>query len=124
MARRTSTPEASIVASFRQRLYYAAPNCSVVGVPNAAKRSMWAAQQAKREGMATGFPDVLVLGPGRLIAAIEFKTAAGRLSDNQAEWLDRLERWGFPATVARSADEAMAFLRENGFPIREVRDAA
>jgi len=111
--------EIEIVQSFRERMFYAAPTVSVVAVPNAAKRSQWAARQAKKEGLATGFPDVLVLGPGALIAMIEFKREGAKPSDNQAEWLERLDRWGFPVTVARSADEAMAFLRGAGFPIME-----
>lgn len=124
MAKPPRAYEIEIVQAFKQRLYYAAPECSVVAVPNAAKRSMWAARQVKKEGLASGFPDVLVLGPGRLIAMVEFKRPGGTVSPNQADWLARLHRWGFPATVARSADEAIEFLRGQGFPIRERVHAA
>jgi hypothetical protein len=87
-----------------------------VAVPNAAKRSQWAAQRAKREGMATGFPDILCFWKGPGVAAIEFKTATGKLSENQVEWLDRLEDIGIPVTVSRDADHAVEFLRQCGAP--------
>jgi hypothetical protein len=92
------------------------PAVSVIAIPNAAKRTPWAAQRAKREGLATGFPDVLCFWKGPGIAAIEFKAAKGRLSESQAEWLDRLVDLGIPATVSRDADHAIEFLRSAGAP--------
>lgn len=111
--------ELEIQQTFRKRLYYAAPAVRVVAVPNAGRRTQWEARRAKQEGMAPGFPDVMVIGPDGLVAFIEFKAAKGRISETQREWIDLLCRYTFPATVARSADEAIAFLREHGFPIRE-----
>jgi hypothetical protein len=111
--------EIDIQAGFRARLRYVAPAVSVVAIPNAAKRSQWAAMQAKREGMATGFPDVMCLWPGGGICFVEFKTAKGRTSENQAEWHERLDRWGHRVTVARSIDEAVEFLRLCGAPVME-----
>jgi hypothetical protein len=92
------------------------PGVSIVAVPNAAKRSQWAAQRAKREGMAAGFPDILCFWKGPGVAAIEFKAHAGKLSANQIEWLDRLTEMGIPATVSRDADHAVEFLRQAGAP--------
>jgi hypothetical protein len=89
---------------------------SLVAVPNAAKRSQWAAQRAKREGLATGFPDMMALAPGGKAAFLEFKAPKGVLSDNQGDWLDRLHGMGFPCGVFRDADAAVEFLRSNGFP--------
>jgi hypothetical protein len=93
-----------------------APGVSIVAVPNAAKRTQWAAQRAKREGMAAGFPDILCFWKGPGVAAIEFKAHAGKLSANQIEWLDRLTEIGIPATVSRDADHAVEFLRQAGAP--------
>jgi hypothetical protein len=104
----------------RKWLYYAAPEIKLVAVPNAARRTLWEIRQAKKEGLATGFPDMLVMAPGGLIAFIELKrTRGGDVSDNQAEWIERLNRYGFRAAVCRGADEAVAFLRDCGFAIRE-----
>ena len=111
--------EIDIQAAFRKRLYYGAPTVKVVAIPNAGRRTRWEAAQAKKEGLASGFPDVMCFAPGGLVAYIEFKTSKGRISANQHEWLDLLARYGFNACVARSAHQAVRFLRDCGFPIRE-----
>lgn len=111
--------EFEIQSGFRNRLRYVAPQVSMVAIPNAAKRTVWAARQAKLEGLATGFPDCMCLAPGGLVAFLEFKAAKGRLTDNQAEWIERLDRWGFPVAVVRSVEAALDVLRGAGFPIME-----
>ena len=108
-------PELRIQSGFRAQLRYVAPAVSVVAIPNAAKRGPAAVRQAKREGMAAGFPDVIALWSGGS-CFIEFKRPGGVLSENQAEWLERLNRWGHPAKVCTSVDEALAFLRACGAP--------
>lgn len=108
--------EIAIVTLFRSRCRILCPAVSIVAVPNAAKRTQWAAQRAKREGMATGFPDILCFWKGPGIAAIEFKTAKGKLSVSQEEWLDKLTEIGIPCTVSRDADHAVEFLRSAGAP--------
>jgi hypothetical protein len=110
-----ASSEIEIVTLFRSRCRIMCPRVSIVAIPNAAKRTQWAAQRAKREGMAAGFPDIVALAPG-LVAFLEFKTAKGKLSDNQAEWLDRLHEMGFPCGVFRDADAAVEFLRAHRFP--------
>lgn len=115
----TKVREIDIQQSFRKRCYYAAPSVHVVAVPNAARRTMWEARQAKKEGMAAGFPDVMCIWPGGGICFVEFKTPKGRVSENQAEWLLRLNQYGHQSAVCRSADEAMAFLRACGAPVME-----
>jgi len=115
----TAVLEIDIQASFRKRLYYACPEAFAVAIPNAARRTRWEAGRAKKEGMAAGVPDMVVIAPGGLVAWIEFKTAKGNLSAAQHEWILRLEDYGFPVAVCRSADAAMDFLRGHGFPIRE-----
>jgi hypothetical protein len=105
--------------ALRKRLYYSAPSVMVVAVPNAARRTVWEARRAKQEGLAAGFPDLVCLWPGG-IAFVEMKRVkGGTVSDNQAEWIERLQGFGFPAAVCRGADAAMAFLRDAGAPIRE-----
>lgn len=111
--------EIDIQQAFRKRLYYACPEARAVAVPNAARRTRWEAARAKKEGMAPGFPDIQVMGPGARIALIEFKTAKGRVSETQGEWHAWLDANGFPVAVCRSADAAMDFLRSLGWPLRE-----
>lgn len=112
----TERSEIAIQTLFRSRARMLCPEVAIIAIPNAAKRTQWAAQRAKREGLATGFPDVLCFWKGPGIAAIEFKAAKGRLSDNQAEWLDRLTALGIHATVSRDPDHALDFLRSAGAP--------
>ncbi len=108
--------ELVIQTRFRSRVRIQCPAVVVVAVPNAGTRGAAAARQAKREGLSAGFPDVICFWAGRGIAAIEFKSANGPISENQQEWLDRLTSMGFPATVARDPDQALAFLRQSGAP--------
>ena len=108
--------ELQIQTLFRSRCRIQCPAVAVIAIPNAAKRGQKAMNQARREGAAWGFPDVLCLWKGPGIAAIEFKAADGKLSDNQAEWLDRLAEIGIPATVSRDPDHALQFLRTCGAP--------
>jgi hypothetical protein len=112
--------ELQIQVGFRNRLRYVAPAVSCVAIPNAAKRSQWAAHQAKKEGLATGFPDVMCIWDGGGICFIEFKTIKGRLSEQQGEWLVRLRERGHRVTVARSVDAAVEFLRECGAPMMDA----
>jgi hypothetical protein len=107
--------ELAIQTLFRSRARIQCPAVSIVAVPNAAKRGPAAVRQALREGMAAGFPDVMALAPGK-VAFLEFKAKSGRLSANQAEWIQRLRRMGFPSGVFDEPDEAIAFLRWWGFP--------
>lgn len=111
--------EIDIQAGFKSRLRYVAPAVSLVAIPNAGKRSQWAAMQVKKEGMATGFPDCMCIWEGGGVCFIEFKTPKGRLSDNQAEWIERLGARGHKVAVVRSIDEALAFLRDCGAPVME-----
>lgn len=111
--------EIDIQQTFRKRLYYTAPRVRIVAVPNAGKRSQWAAAQANREGLAKGFPDLIALAPGGLVAFIEVKTAKGRASGSQVEWGEWLNSAGFPYALIRDADSGVEFLRRHGFPIME-----
>lgn len=111
----TGPSEIAIQTLFRSRARMQCPAVRIVAIPNAAKRGQKAMNQARREGAAWGFPDVMCLAAGR-VAFVEFKAAKGKLSDNQADWLDWLSAGGFPATVACDPDAALQFLRRHGFP--------
>lgn len=112
--------EIEIVTLFRARCKIQCPGVALVAVPNAAKRGQWAINQAMREGMAIGFPDMICLFDGGRAAFIEWKAWGGKASANQLDWIERLKRKGFPAIIARSADEGLDFLRSIGAPFLEV----
>ena len=108
--------ELAIQTLFRSRARMQCPAVRIVAIPNAGKRGPKAMNQARREGAAWGFPDVLCFWKGPGVAAIEFKASDGRVSEAQAEWLERLNDMGVPATVSRDPDHALAFLRDAGAP--------
>lgn len=109
--------ELAIQTLFRSRLRMRAPRVVCVAIPNAGQRGQKALNQARREGAAWGFPDVLCFWPGGGVAAIEFKAAKGVVDDNQAEWNERLNALGTPATISRDPDEALAWLAGLGAPV-------
>lgn len=110
--------ELSIQVRLRNRLKLVAPKVRLVATPNAGKRTAWAAQKAKREGMSPGFPDANILWPGA-IAFIEIKPRTGTLSPDQIDWLNWLFKAGFPCGCFRSVDRMINFLRDAGAPIME-----
>jgi hypothetical protein len=91
-------------------------NVLCVAVPNEGKRSPVTAQRMKARGMRPGFPDLICMQRG-LVAFLEVKAAKGRVSDNQVEMHEEIERHGLPVAVVRSQDEAAEFLRAQGFDI-------
>jgi hypothetical protein len=80
----------------------------IIHVPNEGNRGKWGHIWARRKGLQPGVPDVLCLvgaGPYRGFA-IEFKSASGRTSPHQKDWMDRLTRAGFACVIRRSFEEA------------------
>jgi hypothetical protein len=69
---------------------------------------------ARRNGQVPGCPDLDVMGDGRLWV-LEMKDKSGRLKAIQRETQARIRRAGIPVLdVCRSAEHAVAWLRENG----------
>ena len=118
MAKAPVPLERHIQFSVLKQLRYCAPAVSMVAIPNAAKRGPAAIRQAKQEGMATGFPDAMFIWHGGH-CFIEFKRPGERPNDNQAEWIERLDRWGHSVGVARSPEDAFRLLRRAGAPVSE-----
>lgn len=116
---RTTKPapkEIDIQSGFKSKLRYIAPAVRMIAIPNGMFTTMWAARRAKREGMVSGVPDVTCLWRGGQ-CWIEFKTANGAVSNNQAEWIDWLNANGHDAAVCRTIEEAYDFLRHCGAPV-------
>lgn len=110
--RKPAASESAIQQAIKQRLIF--HGVVAVHVPNAGKRSFVAGAKLKREGMMTGFPDLLCIGDGGRIAFLEVKTATGRLSDAQRDCHDMLTRKGCNVAVVRSQDEAVEVCRAWG----------
>jgi hypothetical protein len=92
------------------------PAVQIVAVPNAGRRGQKAMNQALREGMRSGFPDIMCFTHGSRAAFIEFKSATGRIDPAQVAWIEWLNAAGFPAIVCRDPDDGLRFLEANGFP--------
>jgi hypothetical protein len=86
----------------------------VAAVPNGQKRTVWQAQRAKAEGMSSGFPDLVIVGPAQRTAYCEIK-AESQLTLEQKGWLNFLVETGHFCGVFRSDQTLCDKLREWGF---------
>lgn len=118
------------LGKFRAQMRIHAPAVMIAGVPNAAKRGQWALNQARKEGLYSGFPDIMCLAAGPeiesgftrpLIAFLEWKAGRTKPGEHQVDCLNLLHRMGFAVGVFRRADSAMQFLRAQGFPFLDQR---
>ena len=80
-------------------------------IPNGGKRDKVTACQLKAEGVALGFPDLIIFLDG-LTLALELKVRTGGVvSPEQKEWLAFFSaRPGWAAMVCRGAQEAIKFI--------------
>jgi hypothetical protein len=70
------------------------PHTRVAAVPNGQKRTRWQQQQAKREGMSAGFPDLIIVSDQQIMstpfkpvsAFVEIKAKAP-MTEEQKDWL-------------------------------------
>jgi len=68
-------------------------------VRRAARRNGWADYHAAISiGAPAGFPDLVLVRPPVIIVA-ELKSARGRLSSSQRDWLERFEQCSIPGRV-------------------------
>jgi hypothetical protein len=76
-------------------------------------------EERRKDGVLTGFPDLLILLPGRRVVLVEMKRpGGGRLSKEQKELHPRIRALGFPLPVARTIEDVEAALRADGVPLR------
>lgn len=94
-------------------------------VPNAGKRSSQNRIWMWQEGLARGYPDIVIDWPmGKYVGArIEAKSLKGKLSPDQVIWLKRLGKAGFAVQVCYNLDDLMSFTRAY-FALRSHRTAA
>lgn len=123
---RRDWPEIDRQATFRSVMRMAAPRLLIYANANAGKRNP---ARARKEGIRAGVFDITVVWQRALIAYIEFKGydargRAGSLSDEQITFGNRLVELGVPCACFFDPYDAADWLREQGFPIAEVRRAA
>lgn len=93
-------------------------------IPNAARRTLWEALEAKRSGMKAGIPDlcfpVPLQGKGGLYVEMK-KREGGIVSPMQKYWIIILKACNYRMEVARGSTEAIAIIDDYfdgwaGFP--------
>ena len=111
-------------ATFRKLMYMAAPQILLFANPNAGKRNP---MQARKEGILGGVFDMTAMDAD-LIAWVEFKGYSGKkyprpgvLSPQQIRFGNRLHDMGRHCACFYSPHKAVDWLRDLGFPIREVK---
>jgi hypothetical protein len=97
-------------------LHICAPGVMVWAVPNGGKRTVWAAQKAKREGMRAGTPDLTLIW-NRGVAFVEMKDGAAMPDANQRDALNRLCRAGHHCGVFRTSASLLRWLKGLGAPV-------
>ena len=116
MPKRPLPAEIAIQSGFISALRYIAPQVHFFAVPNGIRTTEWGARRARQEGMKAGAPDLYIYWPGG-DCWLEFKSAKGRIDENQREMHERLSRCGKAVAVVRSIDEAVDFVRQCGAPV-------
>ncbi len=92
------------------------PAVDFFAVPNAGKRSRWAATKAKKEGMKAGVLDLVCTWPGGGVAFIEMKDGKEMPTPQQVDRLNMLYRQNHNCGVFRQEKSALEFLRRCGAP--------
>lgn len=104
---------------------YKLPEFALYHTPNEGKRSYITAARMKAEGMRKGVPDIVLAVPSSGYGAlyIELKTAKGRVSREQLDFLSLLDRCGNKAVLCRGWVAAKAVIEEylqgRGKPLAE-----
>lgn len=86
------------------------PELECRAIPNGEKRHIRVAQRLKNEGVRRGTPDIFICLPAGRIAWLEMKAAKGSLSPDQKAFREKVLALGHHYAVAKSIDEALAFL--------------
>lgn len=97
------------------------PAVDIFAVPNAGKRSQWAARKAKREGLTAGVLDLVCTWPMGGVAFLEWKDGVKMPDENQRDRLNLYTRQGHLCGVFRQETSALEFLRRHGAPFIDRR---
>lgn len=84
-------------------------------VVNEGKRSKRMGAELKRMGMRKGIPDIVLSVPNKQFHGLYIELKADktkRLSKEQKEWLEKLNRYGYKAVRCNGADEAIQVIKD------------
>lgn len=90
------------------------PELHWTAIPNGGKRDLRTAVKLKTEGVKRGSPDIVILLPEGRVAWLELKIKGGSLSVEQQAFRNICQRLGHHWAVAKTLDEAAAFLTAIG----------
>ena len=107
--------ELARVKRFRALFRKAFPGARLVAIPNGGLRGQAALNQARSEGAAWGFADMMAIGSGRAFPLLEWKSGTGAVKSHQIEWLNWLTGRGHACGVFRKPETAIEWLLEKGF---------
>jgi hypothetical protein len=80
-----------------------------VSVPNGGRRDVREAVSLKKQGVVSGCPDILVFD---LNLAIELKVKRNKPTENQIEFMEKLDKCGWACVVAWNMEELISYLEE------------
>lgn len=86
----------------------------VYHIPNEGKRDVVSGARLKRIGLRKGVPDLCIpLPKGRYHGLyIELKTAKGKVTPDQIEWLKLLKSNGYATAITYGVDEAITVIKQ------------
>ena len=90
------------------------PPLAYHATPNGGHRHVAVARKLKAEGVKAGVADIQILLDGGRSAWLELKIKGGSLSPAQKVFRDTCRTLGHPWAVAKTFDEAKAFLASIG----------
>lgn len=111
----------AILAHLRGAYPGAVVHHSANELPLKGKDVARAIAKAKRNGMVSGYPDLVMHWRGRTFG-FEVKAPKGTVSDNQAAVMAAMDAQGVPCAVVRSVADVEAFMALQAFnvPLRGV----
>lgn len=83
-------------------------------VPNEGKRGRYAAGTAKAVGLKSGVPDLILDAPSGIYHGlrIEMKVLPNKPTQNQLEWLQRLQQSGYCVAVCYDSESAIQLITQ------------
>jgi hypothetical protein len=117
-------PETRLHAAVVRFVRTTCPECRIWHPANGGKRSKETARLMAALGVERGTPDLVLMGPNRIIGFIEVKHGNSKLTDEQDSFRIDCIKWGFPFVIVRSLDDIRDFIVQNGIPNRLAEEAA
>lgn len=99
---------------------YVAPECMVIAIPNAARRTASGRASNAVPGLTPGAPDLLVIRPKGEVLWMEVKTNKGSATDHQVRFHQNLHVRGHICAIVRSLEDARNAFKAVGIETREV----